>query len=88
MTPVWKESWSEIWSAGHGRDRSYCGIAATDDGYAVDVFQGDTCVASSLFANRDEAERAASRARARYARTDSVVPPAARPSAGDSARTH
>lgn len=66
---AWQESWTEIWSAGHGQNRSYCGIAVTEDGYAVDVFQGDTCVASVTFAVRQDAERAAARMRARYLRT-------------------
>lgn len=65
---TWQEPWTEIWSAGHGPDRSYCGIAETDDGYAVDVFQGDTCVASAVFEYRRDAERAADRMRRRYLR--------------------
>jgi hypothetical protein len=62
----WQEPWTEIWSSGHGPERTYCGIADTDDGYAVDLFEGDTCVASSLFQNRADAEQAAQRMRARY----------------------
>lgn len=72
MAKVWHEPWSEIWTAGHGRDRCYCGIAAIEDGFAVDVFQGDTCVASAVFSSRDEAERAAVRMRGRYLRTAPV----------------
>lgn len=59
MGTTWNESWTEVWSAGHGRSRSYCGIARTEDGFAVDVFHGDTCVASSTYESWDEAERAA-----------------------------
>lgn len=69
MATIWQEPWTEIWSKGRGRDRSYCGIAETEDGYAVDVFQGDTCVASSIFNTRDEAEHAAMQLQSRYLRT-------------------
>lgn len=72
MSATWKEPWTEIWSAGYGRDRSYCGIAETEEGFAVDVFHGDTCVASTVHASRDEAEREARRARGKYMRTTPI----------------
>lgn len=75
MATRWEEPWTEIWSTGHGRERAYCGIADTDDGFAVDVFQGDTCVASSMFAERAEAERAARQMRSRYQRMPLVHTP-------------
>lgn len=68
MATRWEELWVEIWSTGHGRERSYCGIAETDEGFAVDVFQGDTCVASSTFESRADAERAAGQMQSRYQR--------------------
>jgi hypothetical protein len=40
---------------GEGRSRIYCGIAQTDEGYAVDVFHGDTCVDSFPYAQQREA---------------------------------
>jgi hypothetical protein len=75
MATSWEESWTEIWSTGHGRERSYCGIAETDDGFAVDVFQGDTCVASSTCETRPEAERLARQMRSRYLRAPITAPP-------------
>ncbi len=69
MDMPWNESWTEVWSAGHGRSRSYCGIARTEEGFAVDVFHGDTCVASEVFDSQDEAEQAAHEMRGRYLRT-------------------
>ena len=49
--------WTETWSFGTGRSRTYCGIAETDEGYAVDVFSGDTCVDSRPCRTRAEALR-------------------------------
>lgn len=51
--------WKEVWSAGSGPSRTYCGIARTVDGYAVDLFRGDSCLASEIHGTRAEAERAA-----------------------------
>ncbi len=62
----WNEAWTEVWSAGHSKDRSYCGIAETEDGFAVDVFHGDTCVESSMHRTLAEAERAARNFRGKY----------------------
>lgn len=86
MTMGWEESWTEIWSTGHGRDRSYCGIAATEEGYAVDVFQGDTCVASSTFERQSDAERAAHALFERYCRITPTF--ASTPHSGWVARAH
>ena len=58
--------WREVWSAGEGRTRAYCGIARTPDGYAVDVFEGDTCVESEVCASRLEAAYAVDRFRRQY----------------------
>jgi hypothetical protein len=69
MDMTWNEPWTEVWSAGHGRSRSYCGIAHTEEGFAVDVFHGDTCVASANFDTQEEAEQAAHEMRGRYLRT-------------------
>jgi len=69
METTWNESWTEVWSAGHGQSRSYCGIARTEEGFAVDVFHGDTCVASANFETQPEAESAANQMRGRYLRS-------------------
>jgi len=53
------DRWMEEWSVGTGRSRVYCGIARTEDGYAVDVFRGDTCIDSFVFNTRTDARRAA-----------------------------
>jgi hypothetical protein len=66
MATAWEESWTEIWADGYGRNRSYCGIAGTEDGFAVDVFRGDTCLASATYGTWQEAEREAEALRARY----------------------
>jgi hypothetical protein len=47
--------WTEIWSHGAGQSRKYCGVARTEEGYAVDLFEGDTCLGSEVFATRKEA---------------------------------
>ena len=47
--------WAEEWSFGSGRSRASCGISRTDEGYAVDLFRGDTCVESFVFPTRAEA---------------------------------
>lgn len=75
MDMTWNESWTEVWSAGHGRNRSYCGIARTEEGFAVDVFHGDSCVASAVFGSQPEAEKAAYQMRGRYLRTAPPPPP-------------
>ncbi len=72
MATVWEESWTEVWSAGSGPARSYCGIAVTEDGFAVDVFHGDTCVDSTVHASWAEAEQQARAMRTRHLR---VAPP-------------
>ena len=74
------DAWREVWSVGTGRSRLYCGIAKTVDGYAVDVFEGDTCVESATFLTRLEAAHAVDECRRLYAppRVEAVL---ARPSA-------
>lgn len=80
------ETWTELWSIGSGRSRTYCGIAHTEDGFAVDVFDGDICVESHHYNTSTDATcvaialkdqyRAASRTeRARRASFDFVLPP-------------
>lgn len=51
--------WTEIWSVGVGLSRRYCGVARTEEGYAVDLFEGDTCLESEVYATRKEAVRRA-----------------------------
>ena len=53
------DSWTELWSIGAGRSRIYCGIARTEEGFAVDVFHGDWCIDSEVHATRATAVRAA-----------------------------
>jgi hypothetical protein len=60
--------WTQIWSLGTGANRIYCGIARTEEGFAVDLFQGDTCVDSLVFENRTAAVKAAAAFERRYAR--------------------
>jgi hypothetical protein len=68
--------WTEMWSVGEGRDRTYCGIARTPDGFALDVFRGDTCLASTLHESWSAAEQEATALKRRYRRRR----PAAQPS--------
>lgn len=86
MDMAWNESWTEVWSAGHGRSRSYCGIARTEEGFAVDVFHGDTCVASATFGSQHEAEMAAHQMRGRYLRTAPLPQARSFPELGTPAR--
>lgn len=58
--------WTEVWSINDGTGRIYGGIANTPDGFAVDVFENDTCVESDNFLTREEAERAALALKQRY----------------------
>ena len=51
--------WTPIWSEGNGPDRLYCGIAQTEEGFAVDVFRGDTCIEGLVYTTRTEAVRGA-----------------------------
>lgn len=51
--------WTEMWTSGSGRARTYCGIARTEDGFAVDLFRGDNCLDSWVYPTREAAVRAA-----------------------------
>lgn len=53
------EWWTEIWSVGRGPNRVYCGIACTEEGFAVDLFRGDTCIESRVLESRADAVKAA-----------------------------
>jgi hypothetical protein len=64
-----RKRWIEMWSVGNGPDRTYCGVARTADGYAVDVFRGDLCVASDIYPGRRLAEDAARALKRRYDRS-------------------
>jgi len=61
------EWWREVWSVGEGRSRTYCGIARTPEGFAVDVFEGDDCIESETYDSRLEAAYAVDAFRRRYA---------------------
>jgi hypothetical protein len=62
--------WTEIWSVGKGTNRVYCGIARTEEGFAVDVFRGDTCIDSRVLDSRNAAVKAAAAAERRHAPDD------------------
>jgi hypothetical protein len=68
--------WTELWSVGDGFGRTYCGIARTPDGFALDVFRGDTCLESTLHASWGDAEREASTLKRRYRRRRPAAQPA------------
>jgi hypothetical protein len=65
--------WTEMWSIDDVGGRTYCGIARTPDGFAVDVFRGDNCIASTLHMSWGEAEREASALKRRYRRRRPAV---------------
>ena len=69
--------WTEQWSIGQGPSRSYCGIAQTDEGYAVDIFRGDTCVDSFPYAKRREAVATARMLKLQYMGADRFAQAAA-----------
>ena len=58
--------WTEVWSLDDGANRVYGGIALTPEGFAVDVFENDTCVESDTYLTREEAERAALERKCHY----------------------
>ncbi len=60
------DSWTEMWSIGGGRARTYCGIAEAEGEFAVDLFSGDTCLSSEVFDTRSEAVRTAQALHRRY----------------------
>ena len=60
--------WTEIWSVGRGSNRVYCGIARTEEGFAVDLFRGDTCIESRVLENRIDAVKAAGALERRHSR--------------------
>jgi hypothetical protein len=60
--------WTEIWSVGRGSDRVYCGIARTEDGFAVDLFCGDTCIESRVVETRADAVKTAGALERRHSR--------------------
>ena len=60
--------WTEIWSVGGGSNRVYCGVALTEEGFAVDLFRGDTCIESRVLASRMDAVQAAGALECRHSR--------------------
>jgi len=58
--------WAEEWSFGRGHTRTYCGITRTEEGYAVDVFRGDTCVDTFGYDSLNEARRIAQSLKLQY----------------------
>ena len=69
--------WAEEWSFGSGPSRLSCGISRTAEGYAVDVFRGDTCVESFVYPDRAEARGAAQALKDQYQHGRSRSRPAA-----------
>jgi hypothetical protein len=67
--------WTPIWSFGTGAHRIYCGIARTEEGFAVDVFRGDTCIESRVYATRPEALTGAAAFEREFARQARPTPP-------------
>jgi hypothetical protein len=63
-------SWTEVWSFGLEPSRTYCVVERTEDGYAVDIFHGYTCLEAAVYATHDEAHGAAVASRARYRTAD------------------
>jgi hypothetical protein len=55
-----------MWSLGRGSSRVYCGIAETEEGFAVDVFHGDTCIDSFVCTTQGEAVRSAREVQRQY----------------------
>jgi hypothetical protein len=70
-----------MWSFGIGANRIYCGIARTEDGFAVDVFRGDTCIESLEFGTQAEALKGAAEFERQYVRQPRRVPPMRTPEA-------
>jgi hypothetical protein len=60
--------WVDVWSLGEGATRLSCGVARTPEGFAVDLFEGDTCIESEVYPTRAEARQAAENLRGRYQR--------------------
>ena len=58
---------TESWRLSSGGGLVSCGISRTEDGYAVDVSHGDTCIDRIVCVTRAEAELAARTAKLRYA---------------------
>jgi hypothetical protein len=79
--------WTEIWSVGRGTNRVYCGIARTEEGFAVDVFRGDTCVDSRVVDSRTAAVKAAATLERRHTR-DARSGEAGRRAAGQPLTAH
>lgn len=47
--------WTELWTEQEGATRVYCGVARTDEGFAVDLFRDYTCVLSEPYRTEHEA---------------------------------
>jgi hypothetical protein len=67
--------WTEEWSFGSGASRVSCGISHTEEGYAVEVFRGDTCMESFVYTSRAEALQVAHRLKLRMGGDSSNAAP-------------
>lgn len=57
---------AEQWSIGTGRSRVSCGISRSEDGFAVDLFRGETRVDSFFYQTRADAERTTRQLKLQY----------------------
>jgi hypothetical protein len=48
---------TEQWALGSGEARLSCGISRSEDGFAVDLSRGNTCLDSFFYRTRADAER-------------------------------
>lgn len=55
------------WSLGSGLSRVLCGIARSEDGFAVQLFRGETCIDSFFYRTRADAERVTRQLKSQYA---------------------
>jgi hypothetical protein len=56
----------EQWKLVSGGSRVSCGISRSEDGFSVDVFDGETCVDRFSCRTRTDAEQATRRVKLRY----------------------
>jgi hypothetical protein len=66
--------WAEEWSFGSGMSRVSCGISRSDEGYAVELFRGETCVESFVYPSRAEAMQVAQDLKDRFSISRNVSP--------------
>ena len=65
---------AEQWKLMSGGSRISCGISRTEDGFSVDVYDGETCVDRYACGTRGDAERRTRALKLRY--LDQLLPTA------------